>query len=172
MVRNIKLHSCRMSSDQVVRAALVPGQNYVAVEPGSLPQWFFALPPKCGCKKWLSPFEADEMHATGYVESVWRGGTRGPHTIDSEVSFTGKALRTPRSAAIEQEHIVEAYVYENAEAAERIEAYGLSTLWARIKCNKFDKTDLSYTRRAFRPDPFDGRVILINFDDDRTSGHN
>lgn len=164
MVKNVKLHSCRTSTDQVVKTALVSGQNYIAVEGGAAPQWFFPLPMKCPCKKWLSRFEADEMFSNGYVEQIWRGGTRGPHPIQSEVAFSGKSLRTPRSAAIEEEHIFEAYVYENEEAADRIEEYGLSTLWSRIKTGK------AYTVRAFRPDPFEGRVILINFDDDRTFG--
>lgn len=130
------------------------------------PQWFFPLPETCHCKKWLSTFEANEELENGFIEPIWRGGSRGAHAINSEFAVTGKSLRTPRTATIESEHIYEAYVCRNDEAEKRIEEYGLLTLWSRIKTGK------AYTRRAFRPDPFEGRVILIDFDDQRTSGHN
>jgi hypothetical protein len=42
------------------------------------------------------------------------------------------ALKTPRVATIEKAHIERAYVHNNAEEQERIEAYGLQTLQTRI----------------------------------------
>lgn len=44
-----------------------------------------------------------------------------------------KALKTPRVATIEEEHITRAYVNEYKEEQERIEEYGLMTLDARIE---------------------------------------
>jgi hypothetical protein len=44
-----------------------------------------------------------------------------------------KALKTPRVATIERSHIEKAYLDGNKEEQERIEAYGLMTLQARIE---------------------------------------
>jgi hypothetical protein len=79
-----------------------------------------------------------------------------------------KALKTPRVATIEKAHIYRAYVDGDKEEAERIEAYGLMTLEARIEMGiKPEPADDPKTGTGRNYDT--GRSPFARIADERTS---
>jgi hypothetical protein len=82
----------------------------------------------------------DGIMEESYVEDI--PGTDIVYTsadpVDEEERKKRKWLapKTPRVATIESEHIERAYVYENKEAQERIEEYGMLILDARTYVGK------------------------------------
>jgi hypothetical protein len=81
------------------------------------------------------------------------------------------ALKTPRTATIEKSHIEKAYLQGNKDEALRIEAYGLSTLQARIDAGigtEPDDDSQTWSGRNFDH----GRSPYARISDERTNGGN
>jgi hypothetical protein len=81
------------------------------------------------------------------------------------------APKTPRVATIEKAHIERAYVQNNKEEIERIEAYGLSTLETRIESGigtEPDDDSETWSGRNFDH----GRSPYARISDERTNGGN
>lgn len=75
----------------------------------------------------------------------------------SDLLFIGTRKQTPRCETIEKAHIERAYIDGKEEDAARIDTYGELTreLWTSLLV-------------PFQPDPFPGRPVLANFNDDRS----
>lgn len=115
---------------------------------------------------------------TGEVERVYPNDILGTDIVlvtagspDSEgktVYRPVKSLKTPRVATIERSHIEKAYLDGNKEEQDRIEAYGLMTLEARIEMGiKPEPADdpKTGTGRSFDR----GRSPFARIADERTS---
>jgi hypothetical protein len=79
-----------------------------------------------------------------------------------------KALKTPRVATIEEEHITRAYVYNNKDEQERIEEYGLMTLQARTEMKIGIEPEDDPATGTGRKYDF-GRTPFARISDERTS---
>lgn len=89
---------------------------------------------KKGCQncQGTGEVERDHVHTTHETDIVLV--TTGCVDDDGNmVHKPVKALKTPRVATIEEEHIIRAYVQGYPEEQERIEEYGLMTLESRIE---------------------------------------
>ena len=89
---------------------------------------------KKGCQNCKSSGEIEKSYLIKVLSTdivlISSGSTDDNNRI---VYRSVKANKTPRVATIEKAHIERAYIYDNKEEQERIEAYGLMTLEARIE---------------------------------------
>jgi hypothetical protein len=92
-----------------------------------------------------------------------------------EIYSPVNAKQTPRSATIEEEHIIRAYVYENLEDQERIEIYGLSSVLNKVISPKKDFIPLRFEPEDNAAEGtgrnYDwGRAVFASQTDERTAG--
>lgn len=71
ITKNILAHSCRIKKDGRPRDLVVSGERYVGELGVNLAEqeWYYALPKKCRCKRYVSVAEATEFVASGWA--VW-----------------------------------------------------------------------------------------------------
>ncbi len=95
--------------------------------------------------------------------------TAGTLESDGSETFRSvKSLKTPRVATIERSHIEKAYLDQNKEEQERIEAYGLLTLQARIDAGiGIEPADDALTRTGRKYDI--NKCPFVTIKDERTS---
>ena len=124
---------------------------------------------KKGCQNCRGTGEVERSHPYNVLGTDIVLVTAGSQDSDGRVVYKPvKALKTPRVATIEKSHIERAFVDGNKEEQERIEAYGLMTLEARIEMGiKSEPADDPKTGTGRTYDR--GRSPFARIADERTS---
>lgn len=122
-----------------------------------------------GCQNCQGTGEVERTHPYNVLGTDIVLVTAGSADGEGRVVYKPvKALKTPRVATIEKAHIYRAYVDGDKEEAERIEAYGLMTLEARIEMGiKPEPADDPKTGTGRNYDT--GRSPFARIADERTS---
>ena len=71
IIRNVKIHSCRIRPEGIPRDLLVPGERYIGELNKNIENqsWCYSLPKSCRCRKFASSREVTEAVAVG--QAVW-----------------------------------------------------------------------------------------------------
>ena len=105
------------------------------------------------CQNCAQTGEIDEIHlVNAYSSDIVLVSVGSLNASGTTTYRHALALKTPRVATIEKAHIERAYVYNNQEEQERIEAYGMDTLQTRIDMGITDEPEgdaKTWTGRIF-----------------------
>jgi len=188
--RRVLVHSCYCIVQDQPESALVPDVNYVSADAapvGSSEAWFHVLPFKCKCRKRISFHEAEEQMQVGRARPIIRYTAKArintvlDHENFSRGSYGGTPMvwmpivraQTPRVDLITSIDIERAFCCDcRREPGQKLwKKFHSKDCSGRRHSRYIDEVHQIYLdNRAelivpFSPDPFEGRVLFINFEE-------